>query len=123
MNLYHVFMNSISITSSSAHEYVFKFKEKISPEKKRNIIAIIKSHALYHRSYNKDGSIWYEMRSPDNRKYVGVPDASFLISKDFLYVMRKSKSPTLWHSFDALRDCIQDDLDFICEGSFYSSAR
>jgi hypothetical protein len=113
-------MNSTSQKSSPAHEYVFKFKEKISPEKKKGVIEAIKTNVLFHRSYDQDGNTWYEMRSPENQNDKEAPEASLLISADFIYLMRKSKSSTLWDNLDTLRDYIQDDLDFICEGAFYS---
>lgn len=116
-------MKQTSKKSSHGHEYVFKFQKKISPHKTIGIIEVIKKHPMFHRSYKRYGNIWYELRSEKNPNHQKPPEATLLISTDFVYLMRKAKSPTIWHNLGGLRDFIQDDLDFICEGTFYSCTK
>ena len=113
----------MSITSSVAsknYEYVLKLKEKLSPNKKQDIIDSIKSSSLFFRAYENDGNTWYELRSSENLNHEESPDATLLIESDFVYIMRKEKSVPLWQGLESFQHCIEDDLEFMTEGAFYS---
>ena len=113
----------MSITSSVVQkdcEYVLKLKEKLSPNRKRDIIDSIKASSLFFRAYENEGNTWYELRSSENQNHEESPDATLLIASDFVYIMRKEKSVPLWQDLESFRHCIEDDLEFITEGSFYS---
>jgi len=113
-------MSITSVIALKGCEYVLKLKEKLSPDKKQDIIDSIKDSSQFYRTYENDGNTWYELRSSKNQNHEESPNATLLIESDFIYIMRKEKSIPLWQDLESLRYCIEDDLEFMTEGAFYS---
>lgn len=117
---YDLGMNKNSPVKFQGCEYVFKFKKKLSSRRKHNVIAAIVKSPLFYRKYKQDGNTWYELRSAKNHNLQKAPDATLLLSTDFVYVMRKSKAVPKWQNLDGLKDTIEGDLDFFMVGDFFS---
>lgn len=98
------------------HEYKIELKKKLSPNQREDVEIAIKKSPLFHRCYERDGNIWFELRSSSNQDIHKEPDASILIESDYLYIMRETKD--VWKDLSDLKDFLKGDLEKI---SIYTS--